>query len=64
MISVVKFLKRMAGASIFGIIISKLYYKKKLCPIILFKINKSLKVDLHYTILSLSLTICLKIKGG
>ena len=41
----------MANASIFGIVVSKLYHEKKLCPIILFKIDKGLKVRFYYTIL-------------
>ena len=54
----------MAGASIFGIIVSKLYHKKKLCPIILFEIDKSSKLAFYYTVLLLSLAIYLKIESG
>ena len=54
----------MAGASIFGIIISKLCHKKKLYLIILFKINKSSKIGFYYFILSLNLAIYWKIESG
>ena len=56
--------KYMSVMSIFGIIISKFHYKKKLYLIILFKINKSLKIGFYYIILSLNRAIYLKIKGS
>ena len=59
MIFAIKLERRMAGASIFGIIISKLYYKKKLYPIILLKVNKNLEVSFYCIILPLNLAICL-----
>ena len=59
MIFIIKFKKHIAGASIFDIIIGKFYYKKKLCLIILFEINKNLKVGFYYTILPFDLTIYL-----
>ena len=49
----------MTGASIFSIIINKLRHKKKLYPIILFEVNKSLKIGFHYAILFFYLTIYL-----
>ena len=54
----------MANASILGIIIGKLHHRKKLCPIILLKVDKSLEVGFHYAILSFGLTIRLWIEGG
>ena len=63
MISAVELIKRMANASIFGIIIGKFRYKKKLCLIILFKGDKSSKVYFYCTILFFGLTICLRVKG-
>ena len=57
MISAVELKKGMAGASTFGIIIDKLCYKKKLCPIILLEIDKNLEVSFYYTILSLNLAV-------
>ena len=56
-IFVVKLKKHMADISIFGIIIDKLCYKKKPYLIILFKIDKDLKIDIYYTILPFGLTI-------
>ena len=47
----------MINTNIFGIIIGKLYYKKKLYLIILFKINKNLKINFYYIILFLGLAI-------
>ena len=55
MISVIKNKKYVAGTNIFGIIIGKFYYKKKLCLIILFKIDKASKIGVNCAILSLGL---------
>ena len=49
----------MGGISIFNIIINKPYYKKKPCLIILFKVDKGLKINLIYIILSLNLAVYL-----
>ena len=64
MILVIGLKKYVANASIFGIVISKLHYRKKLCLVILFKVKKNLKVDFYYTILPLSLTVCLQIESN
>ena len=64
MISAIELKKYIVGISIFSVIISNLYYKKKLCPIILLKIDKNSEVGFYYTILPLSLAIYLYIKGG
>ena len=45
MIFVIKLKKYMVGTGIFSIVMGKFYYKKKLCPIILLKIDKSLKIS-------------------
>ena len=50
MISEVKLKKCLAGAGILGIIINELRHKKKPCPIILFEVDKSLKICFHHTI--------------
>ena len=63
MIFVIEFKKHVASNSIFGIIIGKLCHKKNLCSIILFKINKNLKVGFYYTILPFGLAIYCKIEG-
>lgn len=54
----------MASIYIFVIIISKLYYKKKLCLVILFKVNKSLKINFYYTIWPLGLAVYLQVKSN
>ena len=53
----------MASVGIFGIIVIKLYYKKKLCSIILFKVDKSLKIDFYYIILPFNLAIYLRMES-
>ena len=64
MISVIELKRHMAGISIFNIIIGKFRYKKKLCLVILFQIDKNSKVSFYYTILPFDLTVCLWVKGG
>ena len=56
-ISAIKLKRYMADASILGIIINKLYYKKKPCLIILLKVDKILKISFHHTILPLNLAV-------
>ena len=58
-ISTIELQKRVADASIFGIIIGKFRHKKKPCPIILIEIDKGLKIDFYHTNLLFGLTICL-----
>ena len=53
MIFIIKFKKFIANICIFGNIVNKFYNEKKLCSIILFKINKNLKIDFYYIILFL-----------
>ena len=53
----------MVNVYIFGIIIGKLYYEKKLYSIILLKVNKNLEVDFYYTILPFGLVIHLRVEG-
>ena len=55
----IEFKKYVAGDNIFYIIIDKFCYKKKLYLIILFKIDKNLKISFYYIILSLSFYIYL-----
>lgn len=54
----------MAGSYFFGIVINKFGYKKELSLVILFKIDKSLKIGFHCTIVTIGLTVNLKIKSG
>ena len=64
MISVIELERCMAGAGIFGIVVSELHYRKKSCPIILLEVDEGLEVGFHRTILRLSLAIRLRIEGG
>ena len=64
MVSVVELKRRMANASILGIIISKLCNRKKLCSVILLKVDKNLEISFYYTILLFDLTVCLWVEGG
>ena len=50
----VEFKKYVVDASIFDIIIGKFCDRKKLCPVILFKIDKNLKIGFHYIIMPFS----------
>lgn len=62
MISAVEFKKRVLGASILSIIMGKLCHKKKLYPIILFEIDKDLKIGFYCAVMSFDLVIYLKIE--
>ena len=64
MISAIELKRCVASVSIFGIILGKFCYKKKPYLVILFKIDKSLKIGFHYTILPFSMTVYLKVEGG
>ena len=64
MIFAIELEKYMANTGILGIIISKLRYGKKLCPIILLKVDKGLEIGFHCTILLLSLVIRLWVEGS
>ena len=63
MIFAIKLKKYIISASIFSIDASKPCYKKRSCPIILFKINKSSKIGVYFAILPLNLAIYLRIEG-
>ena len=54
----------MANASILGIIVGELCHEKKLCLIILLKVDKGLEVGFYCIILPLCLAIHLRIEGG
>ena len=64
MISAVKLKRYVASTSIFGIIIDKFCHKTKLYLVILFEIDKNLKVGFYYTILLFGLTVRLWVEGG
>ena len=59
MISLIELKKYVAGTSILGIVINKLHHKKKLSPIILLKVDKSLAIGFYCTILFINLAIYL-----
>ena len=63
MISAVEPKRCVASASILGIIIGEFRHKKKLCPDILFEIDKRLKISFHYTILPFGLIVYLWVEG-
>lgn len=60
----VKLKRCMTGTDVFYIIVSKFGHRKKLGQIILFVIDKNLKIDLHCIILFLGLAISLKMKSS
>ena len=64
MISAIELKRCVAGVSILGIVISKLYHKKKPYSIILLEVNKGLEISFYCTILPLSLAVCLWLEGG
>ena len=64
MIFAVKLKRCIANADILNIIISEFCYRKKLCLINLFKIDKNLKITFYCTVLPLNLAIYLRIKGS
>lgn len=62
MVLTMKFKRNVACAGNFGVVISKLYYKQELCPIILLLIHKSINVSFYYVIEPFRLPVYLKIK--
>ena len=64
MVAVVEFEKHMAGARIFGVVVSKLSYWQKPSPVILLTVNKRFEVCIHGAVLPLGLAVCLRIKSG
>ena len=59
MISAIELKRHVVDTSIFGIIIGKFRYRKKLCLVILFEIDKSLKIGFYYTIFLFGLIVYL-----
>ena len=62
MISTIELKKYVASAGILGIDIDKLYYEKKLYPIILLEVDKGLEIGFYYIILPFDLVVCLWVK--
>ena len=63
MISIIKLERYVINTDILGIIINKLCHKKKLCSIILFKVNKGWKIGFYYVVLLFNITICLRLES-
>ena len=63
-IFIIELKKYVVSIYILDIIINKLYHKKKLYLIILFKVIKDLKTNFYYIILFFNLAIYLKIKDS
>ena len=64
MVAAVQLERSVAGACIFGIVISKLGHRQEPGPIILFEIDKGLKVSLHGAVLPLRLAVGLGVENG
>lgn len=54
----------MICTGVFCIIVRKFGYKQRSCLVALLVVDIGLEVDLHSTILSVNLTICLSMEGG
>ena len=54
----------MIDSWIFGIVICKFGHQQEFCSVILFEVNKNAEIDFHRTFLSITLAICLRIKGS
>ena len=57
MIFAIELEKYMAGAGILGVVVGKFYHRKKLCLIILLKVNKNSEVNFYHTILPFDLIV-------
>lgn len=64
MIIIVKFERYVTSICIFFIIICKFYHRQKLCPVILFSVNKNPKISLYSAIFLLTLAISLRVKSS
>lgn len=64
MITAIQLKQSMANTRTFYIVISKFGYWQELCLILLFKINKCLKIRFYYTILTFDFAISLNVEGG
>ena len=64
MIVAVQLERRVTGAYVFCIVISKLGHWQELSLVILLEVDKVLEIHFHSAVLPLGLPICLQIKGG
>lgn len=62
MIAVIQFKKHVASILILRIVVCKFSNKQKSCPIVLFPVDENTKINLHYAVFPLGLTICLQIE--
>lgn len=64
MVFIVGFEKCVADTYILGIIVYKFSHRQEPSSVVLFLVNKNLKIYSYYLIMSLYLAIYLKIQGG
>lgn len=62
MIVVVELKKRMCSIHILSIVICKFSHGQEFCSVVLLSIDKNTQISLHYTVLSLDLTVYLRMK--
>lgn len=60
----IQFQRGKASASVFRIIIKGFSYQQKLCSVILFVVDKYLKVELYCIVLLFGLAVSLGVEGG
>ena len=64
MIAAVQLKRRVTGARVLRIVISKLGYRQEPSPVILLKVDKGSEIRLHGAVLPLGLLVCLQMEGG
>ena len=64
MISTINLKRSIAGASVLSVIVVELHHGKKLCQIIMLKVDKGLEINFHCTIVPLSLAVSLWVKSN
>ena len=64
MIAAVQLERRVTGACVFCIFISKLGHQQEPSLVILLEVDKALEIRLHGAVLPLGLPVCLRMKGG
>ena len=62
MIATIKLERYVTHASVFRVVVGKLYYWQKLCLVILLPIHKGTKVSFDHAILLFCLPVCLKVE--
>ena len=64
MISAVELKRRKTGATILGVIVSKLSHRQESGPIILLEVDEGSKIGFHHTILLFGLPVCLGVESN